>query len=34
MDKEVDKCKEQVDLLEKQAAQSVAAQSAYEKAKE
>lgn len=34
MDKEVDKCKEQVDLLEKQAAQSIAAQSAYEKAKE
>lgn len=34
MDKEVDKCKEQVDLLEKQATQSVAAQSAYEKAKE
>ena len=34
MDKEVDKCKEQVDLLEKQAAQSVAVQSAYEKAKE
>ena len=34
MDKEVDKCKEQVDLLENQAAQSVAAQSAYEKAKE
>lgn len=34
MDKDVDKCKEQVDLLEKQAAQSVAAQSAYEKAKE
>ena len=34
MDKEVDKCKEQVDLLEKLAAQSVAAQNAYEKAKE
>ena len=34
MDKEVDKCKEQVDLLEKQAVQSIAAQSAYEKAKE
>ena len=34
MDKEVDKCKEQVALLENQAAQSVAAQSAYEKAKE
>ena len=34
MDKEVDKCKEQVALLEKQAEQSVAAQSAYEKAQE
>ena len=34
MDKEVDKCKEQVDLLEKKTAQSEAALSAYEKAKE
>ena len=34
MDKEVEKCKEQVDLLEKETAQSEAALSAYEKAKE
>ena len=34
MDKEVEKCKEQVDLLEKKTAQSEAALSAYEKVKE
>lgn len=34
MDKEVDKCKERVVLLEKEADQSVAAQRAYEEAKE